>query len=695
MMEKLGVQLQKPPSFLFLQCRKTMSVLQVFFFFFLLAGCSEITKSSVVRKMEDSHQPVTLQQSDDKVVMYNGIVSATVSRPDGNLIGLSYNGIDNLLEPLTRADNRGYWDFSWNPLSGRSNYYRFKGTKFSVIMENEDQVEVSLLYTWNSSLPSGKIPMNIDIRYILRRGSSGLYSYAIFERSEDFPAIRVDVFRLAYKLSQGLFHYMAITDERQREMPTAQDRSKGQTLDYPEAVLLTHPSNPEFFGEVDDKYMYSVENKDNKVSGWVAFNSTNSSSMGFWMITPSNEFRNGGPTKQSLTCHVGPVTLNSFVSPHYAGSKDISMIFKEGETYKKVFGPTFLYLNTVANPRDSQTLWDDAKNQMQKEVGSWPYDFPQSKDFIPSNQRGKVSGQLLIRWYPTGVTLFNVSNAYVGLALPGDEGSWQTESKGYQFWTQTDSSGFFTIQNVVPGDYNLYGWVPGILGDYKYEYDITIKSGDDIQLGQLYYWPPRTGPTVWEIGIPDRSAQEFYVPDPYPSLVNNLYLGKPNDRFRQYGLWKRYTELYPTNDLVYHVGVSDYSKDWFYAQVPRDLGNSTYSATTWEIRFELPFVIRGSYTLHIALASTTSSRLIVWVNKGGNRHLRFNTGLRGEDNAIARHGIHGLYWRYNFQVPSSLLVTGTNSIYLTQPKAKSPLQGIMYDYIRFESPTLFGSPNHN
>lgn len=35
------------------------------------------------------------------------------------------------------------------------------------------------------------------------------------------------------------------------------------------------------------------------------------------------------------------------------------------------------------------------------------------------------------------------------------------------------------------------------------------------------------------------------------------------NRFRQYGLWDRYTALYPRNDLVYIVGVSDYKKDWF------------------------------------------------------------------------------------------------------------------------------------
>lgn len=41
------------------------------------------------------------------------------------------------------------------------------------------------------------------------------------------------------------------------------------------------------------------------------------------------------------------------------------------------------------------------------------------------------------------------------------------------------------------------------------------------------------------------------------------------NRFRQYGLWERYAELYPDNDLVYTIGASDYTKHWFYAQVNR------------------------------------------------------------------------------------------------------------------------------
>lgn len=37
--------------------------------------------------------------------------------------------------------------------------------------------------------------------------------------------------------------------------------------------------------------------------------------------------------------------------------------------------------------------------------------------------------------------------------------------------------GYFVINNVVPGDYNLYAWVPGYIGDYRYNATITITPG--------------------------------------------------------------------------------------------------------------------------------------------------------------------------------------------------------------------------
>lgn len=46
------------------------------------------------------------------------------------------------------------------------------------------------------------------------------------------------------------FDFMAISDDRQRSMPSMADRDNAKQLAYKEAVLLTNPQNPMFKGEV-------------------------------------------------------------------------------------------------------------------------------------------------------------------------------------------------------------------------------------------------------------------------------------------------------------------------------------------------------------------------------------------------------------------------------------------------------------
>jgi hypothetical protein len=98
--------------------------------------------------------------------------------------------------------------------------------------------------------------------------------------------------------------------------------------------------------------------------------------------------------------------------------------------------------------------------------------------------------------------------------------------QNYQFWVRATSDGRFSIGNVRQGAYSIYAWVPGILGDYMSSAPITIAPGSDIDVGDLVFSPPRTGPTLWEVGVPDRSAEEFYVPDPDPKYASKLFLNK-------------------------------------------------------------------------------------------------------------------------------------------------------------------------
>ncbi|XP_061967377.1 uncharacterized protein LOC133691065 isoform X3 [Populus nigra] len=555
------------------------------------------------------------------------------------------------------------------------------GTNLTVVVECEEKVEISFTKMWSSSLQAKVVPLNFDKRYVMLRGSSGFYTYAIYEHLRGWPAFDLDNTRIVFKLTKQKFRYMAIADNRQRYMPLPEDRSpeRGQTLAYPEAVLLVHPVEPEFEGEVDDKYAYSCESKDIGVHGWISADPL----IGFWQITPSNEFRTGGPLKQFLTSHVGPTSLGVMHSTHYAGA-DVTIKIGPNEPWKKVYGPVFAYVNSLSDGKDPLSLWKDAKKQMMNEVHMWPYDFIASEDFPPSKQRGSVGGRLLVlERYVSNATI-SAEGAYVGLAAPGEAGSWQLESKGYQFWTKTDGCGNFTINGIRSGDYNLYAWVPGFIGDYKFTSVININSGCNIDIGDLVYEAPRNGSTLWEIGFPDRSAAEFYIPDANPKYINKLYLKQ--ERYRQYGLWERYAELYPTADLVFTVGKSNHTTDWFFAQVTRKKGNTTYEGTTWQIKFLLDEVDeRAAYKLRLALATANVAELEVRVNEP-NANPLFSTGEIGKDNTIARHGIHGLYRLFNVDIPGAQLLIGNNAIFLTQTASISPFQGVMYDYIRLEGP---------
>ncbi|PHT30957.1 hypothetical protein CQW23_27294 [Capsicum baccatum] len=511
--------------------------------------------------------------------------------------------------------------------------YRLFGSKFSVIIQNENMVEVSFKKIYDAKNPNSP-PLNVDKRYVVLRRSSGFYSYGIFEHLKGWPDPSLGDARIAIKLSKSLFNFMAIADDRQRQMPTEEDRINGQVLDYVEAVKLTNPSNPRFKDEVDDKYQYSDEMRNIKVHGWIS----DKPHMGFWVISPSYEYCNGGPVKQDLTSHAGPTSLAIFFSGHYAGP-DLGVSLTNGEAWTKVFGPVFFYVNSDSS-NDHIILWEDAKRQMNEETNKWPYNFPASPEYLHADQRGSVSGQLLVNDWYINKDAFPAKSTYIGLANPGDVGSWQSDTKGYQFWTQTDELGNFMINNVRPGIYGLYSWVPGVLGEYKFSSYVEVTPGSETALGQIIFEAIRNSPTLWKIGFPDRSAAEFFIPDPLPGFENHLYTNTTVHKFRQYGLWDRYSDLYPNGDLIYKVGVSDFRKDWFFAHV--------------------------------------------WINKPSRPRPWFDSSQIGKSNAIARHGIHGLYTLFIIEFPGTQLHVGENIIYLRQASVNGPFNGFMYDYIRLE-----------
>ncbi|KAL8152123.1 hypothetical protein V2J09_021931 [Rumex salicifolius] len=401
-----------------------------------------------------------------------GLINITIANPSGYVTGIRFNGVDNLLETDNEESNRGYFDIVWNATPGGNNSsiiggsdwlvqssleaefasldlydvkWRLSAKIFKVISKGSYRTEISFSakwdkFTWNTDSPTS--PINFDRRYVMPKGLAGFYSYTILESEPSYPDTRIHQIRSGYKLHKDRFHYMAISDDRQRLMPMPEDRATGQVLNYKEAVRLIAPENPEMKGEVDDKYQYLCDDKENKVHGWMASNPA----IGFWIIT-SDDFRTAGPFKQDHTSHTGPTCLQMFHSAHYAGA-DLVIELKQGEAWKK----------------------------MMEETQNWPYDFPQSMDFAKPRQRGSVSGQLFVKdRKKTNFVAFLIygknpvspaSNAWVGLAAVGKAAPFDLIH--CDLWTSPVMSvSGYKYYLVIIDDFSHYIWCFPL----KYKYD--------------------------------------------------------------------------------------------------------------------------------------------------------------------------------------------------------------------------------
>jgi rhamnogalacturonan endolyase len=574
---------------------------------------------------------VVITDKSASVVLDNGIVSVEIAKSSGDVLSLQHRGVSLLSRPA-------YLD--WH--TGVNNH--IVAGQFSLRADpaknGGEMAEVTITQKYSGSGEA----FDVELHYVLRRGDSGFYAYVVFNHPQTYPKANLVQSRMVFRVKEELFDFINVDDERRRAMPPSNTPFK--VLGPAESIQFTDGPFKDF---ITDKYHFSTDAGEHFVHGWVG----TKSKLGFWLVYGSIEDQNGGPTKQHNTEHFERILLKILTCSHY-GAANVNV---GAEAWQKIYGPWMIYVNSGGS---ADELWADAKKKAAAERAAWPYSWMSHPLYPLAAERGAVSGRLTIP--DSQDPNASPSGAWVGLALPKPD--WQQQSNAYQFWVRAGKDGSFTIPNVRPGDYTLYAFVDGVMDEFRRD-NVAVAKGRTLDLGALEWKPVRHGRQLWQIGTPDRTAKEF----------------RHGDEYRQWGLWLKYPTEFP-DDVNFVIGRSQERQDWNYSQVTvRKNGEDV--GTKWTITFDLAKLLKpGIATLRIAFAAAKNAAVRVLVN--GQQV--GDSGVFGNDNAMARAGIHGQYSEWDVQFDTSLLKPGVNKITLEQREGGSPWKSVMYDCLRLEVP---------
>lgn len=608
---------------------------------------------------------VSVGDNGTTVTLKNQYVNVTITKESGKITSYVFDGT-NL---LTGGYSGGLLYWSWN----MPNYQNPAGCSYQLTVDpktnNYDYAEIKLHMTWNKD--STTAAQDVDIYYGIKEGVSGLYAAGKLSHPASYPFNPGGEWRMAgYVGSQ--FDWMVVDSTRNMRIPTWTATQVAVAGAPKEVTQITSPAP--FVNHYECKYDYSADYGETDTWGWVS----TSTNRGIWMTIPSLEYYPGGPMKRELMCHAAPVILNMFGGTHYGMGGDGGI--NSGEKWEKIYGPFLIYANKVptGTTNTPKALWDDAKAQTKLEKGKWPYAWFSDSTYLKANQRGTVKGKLIIK-DPT-LSAVPAANMWIGVAIPPSSTTGATDfqlwCKNYQFWVKTDSQGNFTIPNVLPGVHNLYAFGAGIAGQMTKNAYLTVVAGLETNLGIVEWTPFRIAPTVWEIGIPDRTAKEFKHGDDY--WVGGTY---PDPNWAKF---MNYTSEFP-NEVNFTIGQSNWATDWNFVQPYNVVGTAQTIAPEWKVNFKLATkpTTGSNSSVYVAVASSYSAPLIVKINGVNITSPTTGATFPNPSNATIRKGIHGAFGELRFTFPSSLLNIGDNVISFTQRKAGGDIQ---YDYLRLESP---------
>jgi rhamnogalacturonan endolyase len=684
-----------------------------------------------------ANAPVTITDSGATWTLDNGIVKIAITKNSGRLSSLIYKGTEQLSR---NSEGWEQYPTAAATVSGLTDSVTIDPTA-----NGGERAEISVKGITGGQVllgngVGGGTYCDMEVRYTLGRGESGFYTYQILTHPASYRATTPGGEARFINQLNGRFNWLSVDSDRNMPMCSNQDEAAGVVVDAKEQRIL---STGIYQNSVEHKYSYCARMYELPAYGW----SSIADHVGIWFINPSNEYIGGGPSRLDLVCHMGATMLDYWMSGHYAGGVQCSI--NAGEDWNKVIGPIFVYCNslqsaqtptqaeldtlaaTAGNPtipaswtNNANALFHDALDQAKVIEGQWPFTWVQGADYPQKEQRGTVTGQLVLNdplapktastklpHLNIGLTHADYTGPSGGFAQRSGNGNivtWDHDAKYYEFWSKGADDGKFTIANVRPGTYTMHAYADGVLGEFA-QANITVEAGKTLDLKKITWSPLRYGTQLWDIGYPDRTGGKFLKGDG-----------------ADYWLWGwplRYSLLFP-NDLTYTIGKSDYHKDWFFEEVPhatadpslfinpnaKDPANQRFGwvkaesleqypqtdqtgpwrvygrgrETTWTIKFNMDKAAQGSAVFRLALAGADGGGgLSVGVN-GQN----VGTIPTTATNALRYNTDMGPWQQHTLTFDASLLKPGENTMTLTVP-AGDLHTGVVYDYLRLELNEFF------
>lgn len=582
--------------------------------------------------------PVKATQSGAIFTLDNGLVKATIDTSKATVPSFVFKGLETM-------QTGGYFSFGTNVYTAGP----FKGG-FSAdpAQNNGELAEVAMTTKWNGA--ATVVPLDLEVRFALPRCSQGLYEYVVLTHPNGYPAFSPGEMRINHYIRLDLpFDWYAVDDTRRGPFLSQADETASQAVPGAPVEVRKYVTGPFANRPGWQKYDATIEWGEGNVYGW----SSSTRKIGLWLINPSNEYLSGGPMKTELTVHPGGsgrgALLNYWGGSHFYGKLEPVTATQQRE---KVLGPWLLYANSTAldGAAGQDALWADAKQRLSWEKAAWPYAWEKDPRYPAKGARGSVQGRL--SFSDPQQPMASVGNAWVGLAGPPVAGAPRFEHQGwdYQYWVRADAQGNFTLANVRPGNYTLHAFVAGIHGVHMGAPNaVTVAAGGTLSLGTVAWVPDRRGPTVWEIGTPDRTPKEFLR----------------GDQAWHYGTHLLFSRDFP-NGVNYVVGTSTPAKDWSYMQ----------PGGTWNVQFTLASMPANASAASLVLDVAGSDGATVRASLNGTPV--GSASFPYDDGSIDRDQPHGVLQSGRIALPLAQLRTGANTL------ALAATGRLMWDYVRLE-----------